>query len=485
MPFNAKQFKVDVMQTLGSSKVEINANKELESYSVAVDIGSGQQARVGFTVREQPALCGKRACELKQVDKNPDGVGEDPQPMQLPPEKAKAALDSRSYAREHNIPNLVQEMLQHILREKPESPFMVMSDYFRKKGEEMGEKPEGATWVNTATVGYNTVGETFVDHTVETQAFITAQATKIPEPYYGGSVYAPAQKAVPQAPVGGGAVYYTPAQRAPETTTVPEKTLTQPAAQTQYQRQSTIPGEYYVPNLPDEDPHDGIGMFQSAYGSDLPAPSDFPEDPAAHIMMKAPPAADGPPPPPPARTAAAPAYGLPPPGQKAAPYEPAPPVPGTKSVPPSYAAAPQAAPYEPRAFVPAPPAQAMKSVPPASRPVPQAPPPQGHYQSATAAKFGSDGPVVTVSGVGVDDGVDPFYAGDMGVYAEAVHVRPPKEEVEPAGPTWEPSKTAKLSGDPERLQLEAEHMTLQAERSSLLRELNLLSSMHIQQATVP
>eukprot|EP00419_Tripos_fusus_P023080 CAMPEP_0172727894 /NCGR_PEP_ID=MMETSP1074-20121228/91931_1 /TAXON_ID=2916 /ORGANISM="Ceratium fusus, Strain PA161109" /LENGTH=493 /DNA_ID=CAMNT_0013555085 /DNA_START=75 /DNA_END=1556 /DNA_ORIENTATION=- len=138
LPFNAKQFKLDIMQTLGSAKCEIKGAKELESYSVTVDMNDGGQARIGFSVREQPNLCGKRAGELKQVDKTQDG-GENADPTMASAEKAWAATDTRTYARDHNIPNFVQEMLQMVLREKPDAPFTVMAEYLQKKAIELGE----------------------------------------------------------------------------------------------------------------------------------------------------------------------------------------------------------------------------------------------------------------------------------------------------------------------------------------------------------
>lgn len=137
LPFNAKQFKLDIMRTLGSAKCEIKAAKELESYSVLIDMPDGDQARIGFSVREQPNLCGKRASELKQVDKNQDGADADP--TMASAEKAWAGSDTRTYAREHNIPNFVQEMLQMVLREKPDAPFTVMAEYLQKKAIELGE----------------------------------------------------------------------------------------------------------------------------------------------------------------------------------------------------------------------------------------------------------------------------------------------------------------------------------------------------------
>jgi len=144
LPFNAKQLKLDVMQTLGSAKCELKAAKELESYSVLVDMSDGGRARIGFTVREQPNLCGKRAAELKQADKQ-DGAVADADTNVASSEKTWAATDTRQYARGHNIPNFVQEMLQMVLRDKPDAPFSFMAEYLQKKAIELGENPGNET----------------------------------------------------------------------------------------------------------------------------------------------------------------------------------------------------------------------------------------------------------------------------------------------------------------------------------------------------
>lgn len=149
LPFNARHFKVDVLHTRGSGRVDINASGGEESYVVPVTLSDGSEAKVGLTVREQPSLCGKRAAELKQLDRNmraetggeiesasPSGTGS-------PGSKAsKVARDTREYARDHNLHNLVQEMLQYVLRERPEAPYAFMSSYLKRKAQERGEKPQ-------------------------------------------------------------------------------------------------------------------------------------------------------------------------------------------------------------------------------------------------------------------------------------------------------------------------------------------------------
>merc|ERR1719382_2035957 len=158
LPFNAKQFKVDVLQALGTARLDIDAANSVESYTVDLDLldelgKATGRASVALTVREEPALCGKRACELKQVDRSMRSsdvssvAGVEPAEQSRPGTTSslaaqqssdgqlKAMRDTRDYAQAHNIPNLVQEMLQNVLRERPANPFSVMAEHFRRLAE--------------------------------------------------------------------------------------------------------------------------------------------------------------------------------------------------------------------------------------------------------------------------------------------------------------------------------------------------------------
>jgi len=149
LPFNARHFKVDVLHTRGSGRLDINAGGEEESYFVPIALTDGAEAKIGLTVREQPSLCGKRAAELKQLDRNmrvegaPPAESNSPNGCSTTADKAsKVARDTREYARDHNLHNLVQEMLQYVLRERPDAPYAFMSSYFKRKAQERGEKPQ-------------------------------------------------------------------------------------------------------------------------------------------------------------------------------------------------------------------------------------------------------------------------------------------------------------------------------------------------------
>merc|ERR1712014_154270 len=71
------------------------------------------------------------------------GSPESTEPLSpISPEKSKAVRDTRAYAKEHNLTLIVQEMLQNVLRERPDTPYSVMAEYFKRKSEDMGEKPQ-------------------------------------------------------------------------------------------------------------------------------------------------------------------------------------------------------------------------------------------------------------------------------------------------------------------------------------------------------
>jgi hypothetical protein len=172
LPFNARHFKVDVLHTRGSGRLDINAGGEEESYVVPVLLNDGSEANIGLTVREQPSLCGKRAAELKQIDRNmrvdTSPVTESKTPTESPApagavspsqKASKVARDTREYARDHNLHNLVQEMLQYVLRERPEAPYSFMSSYLMRKAQERGEKPQDAEALLKTVLGVEAAAE--------------------------------------------------------------------------------------------------------------------------------------------------------------------------------------------------------------------------------------------------------------------------------------------------------------------------------------
>lgn len=161
LPFNAKQFKVDVLQALGSARLNIEARGCPETYTVGFELADreGQaagRASLNLTVREEPSLCGKRSHELKQVDMllRSEGclssVEADARPGTALSMAAdsdggvpKALRETREYAAAYNIPNIVQDMLQSVLRERPQNPFSVMAAHMRRIAEQRAEEAVG------------------------------------------------------------------------------------------------------------------------------------------------------------------------------------------------------------------------------------------------------------------------------------------------------------------------------------------------------
>lgn len=144
LPLNAKHFKVDILSSLGTTRLEIEARRPEEAYAVRVDLNNGQTATATLTVREEPSLCGKQSAELKQFERNLrcESIGKTPEPIastRASPSPVGAKLDTREYAREHNLSGVVQAMLQQVLLCRPECPYEFMSEYLRKCSLEHGE----------------------------------------------------------------------------------------------------------------------------------------------------------------------------------------------------------------------------------------------------------------------------------------------------------------------------------------------------------
>mmetsp|Transcript_47338 Transcript_47338/g.126668 ORF Transcript_47338/g.126668 Transcript_47338/m.126668 type:complete len:297 (-) Transcript_47338:1304-2194(-) len=211
-----------------------------------------------------------------------------------------------------------------------------------------------------------------------------------------------------------------------------------PASQEQQrriQREMTYPGEYYVPNVPGEDPHQVLARTVFAG----PIPSDFPEDPAAHIQKAPPPpmmaSAGGPPPPLPPRDRELDAQAMmPPPAYSTAVYSEA-------------KAAPPPATYGGAGAAPPPPMYGGAGA---------APPPPAYGGAAPPP------PAYGGAGASETKAAPPNY--ESALVGQKVSCTPPPSQA-----------LARGDNDPERLQLEAEHLSLQAEKASLLRELEILS----------
>lgn len=155
LPLNAKQFKIDVLESAGGSRLEISSGLPEEMHTVPLLMVSGQKASVSLKIREEPSLCGKRANELKSMEKVRRGGApvapgaeqsavSDPSDATDPQDAAlKLAAQARAYADDHNLPAVVQDLLQYVLREQPVAPYSVMAAYFNQRASENKEVQGG------------------------------------------------------------------------------------------------------------------------------------------------------------------------------------------------------------------------------------------------------------------------------------------------------------------------------------------------------
>jgi len=170
LPLNAKSFKIDVLTTLCSSRLDIEGKGDPESYSVALGLADGSQGKVDFNVREEPSYCGKRAAELKQADfnkgtvlattstKDPAKQGElgGATSLNHSAVRNQISVATREYLERHNLHSFVQEMLQYVLRERPEMPYLFMVAYLTQRAAKtspLGRRTCDGSWTEVSNPG--------------------------------------------------------------------------------------------------------------------------------------------------------------------------------------------------------------------------------------------------------------------------------------------------------------------------------------------
>jgi len=123
LPLNVGSLKVDVLRPLGSCRVSVAPEAE-EEYSVLFPQIEGMDAmKMELLVREMPQMCGV-------AHGDPDLAMEDA-------ERRNSAEDSaRAYLERWRLMDFVREMLQYIIREKPQDPYAFMSTYLRRRKRE-------------------------------------------------------------------------------------------------------------------------------------------------------------------------------------------------------------------------------------------------------------------------------------------------------------------------------------------------------------
>lgn len=136
---NASPFNVDLLRNVASAK--LNVSPDVEDYEVIFP-QTGQTGSMSMTLqlKEDPKQCGLRSKNRMRAGTAVDcaggnGTWEAAKKMMLdqPEERqATAAAAACAYLDRFNLLNFMQEMLQYIVREKPENPFVSMSEYLQK-----------------------------------------------------------------------------------------------------------------------------------------------------------------------------------------------------------------------------------------------------------------------------------------------------------------------------------------------------------------
>lgn len=132
LPMNARNLKVDLMQSVGTAHLKLDGYDGTGVYSLPVQL-SGNTAHLSLRIEEQPAHCGKRSAELKQVDRTETPA------MEAAGSQLKVATDTKAYSEAHNLSDAVQELMLEVVSERPEEPFAFIAAFLEAKALEQGE----------------------------------------------------------------------------------------------------------------------------------------------------------------------------------------------------------------------------------------------------------------------------------------------------------------------------------------------------------
>eukprot|EP00929_Paragymnodinium_shiwhaense_P105454 TRINITY_DN70485_c0_g1_i2.p1 TRINITY_DN70485_c0_g1~~TRINITY_DN70485_c0_g1_i2.p1 ORF type:complete len:271 (-),score=74.19 TRINITY_DN70485_c0_g1_i2:41-853(-) len=142
LPVNAGSVKLDLLRLLGSSKLSVTPSEQ-QQYSVVFPLveasaGAGEdhagngRAALDLEVRAAPHLCGEnyqsRASPEGATSLNDDGAANGT----FDEKKASAAADARAYVAKFGLMGFLQELLQYVIRERPEDPYVFMAAYLTK-----------------------------------------------------------------------------------------------------------------------------------------------------------------------------------------------------------------------------------------------------------------------------------------------------------------------------------------------------------------
>lgn len=133
LPLNVGSLKVDVLRPVGSCRVSVAPEAE-EEYSVLFPAVDGMDTmKMELLVREMPTVTGVSHGEPAEVHGGMDD-----------PDRRAAAEDSaRAYIERWRLMDFIREMLQYIIREKPQDPYAFMSTYMRRRTKKERESPAG------------------------------------------------------------------------------------------------------------------------------------------------------------------------------------------------------------------------------------------------------------------------------------------------------------------------------------------------------
>lgn len=127
MPEQTSPMKIDVMAPVGSCRARVKP-KDAE-YTMSIDAANKEDAdmTIRFAVKEAPQHSGKPSGDIRPAAVQSPNVS--------PKAKGRlgAALEAREYLDQHELFLKVQEMLAHVINDKPEDPYDFMMDYLAKQ----------------------------------------------------------------------------------------------------------------------------------------------------------------------------------------------------------------------------------------------------------------------------------------------------------------------------------------------------------------
>eukprot|EP00927_Polykrikos_kofoidii_P063778 TRINITY_DN58666_c0_g1_i1.p1 TRINITY_DN58666_c0_g1~~TRINITY_DN58666_c0_g1_i1.p1 ORF type:complete len:430 (-),score=92.95 TRINITY_DN58666_c0_g1_i1:98-1273(-) len=150
LPLNANPLKIDLLRQIGSCKVALRSSQAggpaPEIYSVLFpNEGGGTSISMDVQVQEMPHLCGPTPGGGLFANNLPQPVGgqvpQDSGEMGGPgggnsgmdtEKKAAVAEEARAYLKRFGLLGFLQELLQYIIRERPDDPFVFMAAYLMR-----------------------------------------------------------------------------------------------------------------------------------------------------------------------------------------------------------------------------------------------------------------------------------------------------------------------------------------------------------------